>query len=101
MTATQLIESYVDDVVRRVDRKRRNDVGVELRALLGDELAGQAESAGRPADMDMAMELLRRFGRPADVAVRYRAGIPDRRAGGWSCVRPADGDRHGAGVDRG
>jgi len=77
MNAQELIEAYVDDVVRRLDRKRRNDVGVELRALLADELKAQATDTGRPADVTMAMELLRRFGRPEDVATRYRApGFP-------------------------
>ena len=86
MTANQLIESYVDDVVRRVERKRRNDVGVELRALLTDELNGQAEIAGRPADVDMAMDLLCRFGRPEDVALRYRKP-------GFPIIEPADGPK--------
>ena len=84
MTANQLIESYVDDVVRRVERKRRNDVGVELRLLLSEELQGQAEMAGRPSDVDMAMDLLRRFGRPEDVALRYRKP-------GFPIIEPADG----------
>jgi len=84
MNANQLIESYVDDVVRHVERKRRNDVGVELRTLLGDELQGQAATAGRPADLDMAMDLLRRFGRPEDVALRYRNP-------GFPIIEPADG----------
>jgi hypothetical protein len=84
MTANQLIESYVDDVVRRVERKRRNDVGVELRALLADELQGLADAAGRKADMDMAMNLLSRFGRPEDVALRYRKP-------GFPIIEPADG----------
>ena len=77
MNAQQLIEAYVDDVVRRLGRKQRNDVGVELRTLLGDELRAQASGEGKPADVEMAMSLLRRFGRPEDVAVRYRKpGFP-------------------------
>ena len=77
MNAQELIEAYVDDVVRRLDRKRRNDVGVELRALLADELKAHATDSGRKADVPMAMELLRRFGRPEDVAAHYRApGFP-------------------------
>ena len=77
MTPNELIEAYVNDVVRRLGRKWRNDVGVELRTLLGDELRAQASGEGRPADVDMAMSLLRRFGRPEDVAVRYRKpGFP-------------------------
>jgi hypothetical protein len=83
MNATQLIEAYVDDVVRLVERKRRNDVGVELRLLLTDELQARAADAGRPADVDMAMDLLSRFGRPEDVAVRYRKP-------GFAIIEPTD-----------
>lgn len=83
MTANELIEAYVDDVVRQLARKQRNDVGVELRALLGEELQTQVEIAGRPADEAMALDLLRRFGRPADVAARYRTT-------GFALIDPAD-----------
>jgi hypothetical protein len=83
MTANELIEAYVNDVVRQLARKQRNDVGVELRALLGEELQTQVEIAGRPADEVMALELLRRFGRPADVAARYRTT-------GFAVIDPAE-----------
>lgn len=77
MDANALIEAYVDDVVRHIDRKRRNDVGWELRALLREELAGDAADAGRAADRALAVALLRRFGRPEEVAARYREpGFP-------------------------
>lgn len=78
-----LIESYVDDVVRRLPRRQRNDVGFELRALLEEELDGQADAAGRPADEAMAFALIRGFGRPQDVADRYRPA-------GFVIIRPAD-----------
>ncbi len=84
MNAHELIAAYVDDVVRHVERKRRNDVGVELRLLLEDELNGQAEIAGRKPDVEMAMDLLRRFGRPEDAALRYRKP-------GFPIIEPADG----------
>ena len=38
MDAKSLIDSYVDDVARRLPRKIRNEVGLKLRALLTDEL---------------------------------------------------------------
>lgn len=78
-----LIESYVTDVVRRLPRRQRNDVGFELRALLGEELDGLAADAGRPADEAMAFALIRGFGRPQDVADRYRPA-------GFVIIRPAD-----------
>ena len=71
MNANEVIESYVRDVARCLPRRKRNDVAFELRALLGDELAAKAEAEGRAPDRAMAMELLRRFGRPAEAAGRY------------------------------
>ncbi len=72
MKPSDLIETYVDDVARRLPRKLRGDVGLELHALLGEELQARADSAGRPADEAMALALLSGFGLPADVADRYR-----------------------------
>jgi hypothetical protein len=66
-----LIESYVDDVARRLPRKSRNEVGLELRALLADELASVAAQTGRPADSELALQVLAKFGRPEHVAARY------------------------------
>ncbi len=82
MDAQQLIESYVDDVALRLPRKLRNDVGLELRALLGDELKAAAEMVGRPPDVDLAIEVLRKFGRPEDVAARYH------RPRGFDLIEP-------------
>lgn len=70
-TPMAVIEAYVTDVVRRLPRRLRNDVGYELRALLGEELRGRAGDEGRLADAAMALELVNRFGRPEDVAERY------------------------------
>lgn len=83
MDPKALIESYVDDVARRLPRRQRNDVGFELRALLNEELDGLAADAGRPADEAMALSLIRGFGRPQDVADRYRPA-------GFVIIRPAD-----------
>ncbi len=83
MTANDLIEAYVADVARRLPRAQRNDVAFELRALLREELQARAEDAGRDADPALATELLRGFGRPAEVAARYRPPL--------TIVDPADG----------
>ncbi len=83
MDPSVLIESYVDDVVRRLPRRLRADAGFELRSLLADELAGRAAGAGRAADEAMAMELLRGFGRPKDVAERYRGD-------GFTIIEPSE-----------
>lgn len=85
MNADEVIESYVIDVAARLPRKQRNDVAFELRVLLNEELQAKAEAAGRGADAAMAVELLRDFGRPADVAARYRPTL--------TIIDPADGHR--------
>jgi hypothetical protein len=84
MDPKAVIESYVDDVVRRLPRRQRADVELELRSLLGEELAGRSASAGRPADEAMAVALLSSFGSPQDVAERYGTG-------GFLIIRPAAG----------
>jgi hypothetical protein len=76
MSANDVIESYVRDVARLLPNKRRDDVALELRALLQEELAGKAEAAGRAPDRAMAMALLAGFGRPAEAAARYEPRKP-------------------------
>lgn len=84
MDPKTVIESYVDHVVRAIPRGQRADVGFELCSLLGEELEGMAQEAGRPADDAMALALLNRFGPPWEVAERY--GPP-----GFLIIRPAAG----------
>lgn len=87
MTPEAVIEAYVGDVARRLPRARRNDVALELRALLFEELQGKAEAQGRAADEAMALSLVRGFGAPDDVAERYRAPgfviVPAARTAGF------------------
>ena len=83
MNANDVIESYVTDVAVRLPSKQRNDVAFELRALLNEGLQDKAEAAGRVVDAAMATEFLRAFGRPADVAARYRPTL--------IIIDPADG----------
>jgi hypothetical protein len=83
-----LIDAYVNDVVRRLPARQRRDVGFELRALLREELKGRAGDAARFPDEDMALQLLRNFGRPDDVAARYHppgdAIIPPNQTSGFA-----------------
>lgn len=74
MDARTVIESYVRDVTRRLPRQTQADVALELRALLTEELAARA--AGGPASEAMAIELVRSFGAPGEVAARYRPAAP-------------------------
>ncbi|HVY89753.1 MAG TPA: hypothetical protein VG942_12840 [Hyphomonadaceae bacterium] len=66
-----VLEAYVLDVVRRLPRRQRNDVGVELRNLLAESLRDRAADAGHAANNQMALDIVRDFGRPDDVAARY------------------------------
>lgn len=63
MKPADVIESYVRAVAAQLPGKQRADVAAELRALLAEELAGGDEAA--------ALALVRRFGRPSEVAARY------------------------------
>lgn len=85
MNANDVIESYVTEVALLLPRRQRNDVAFELRALLTEGLQDKADAAGRSADAAMAIELLRAFGGPEDVAARYRPTL--------TIIDPADGYR--------
>lgn len=67
MNTQVLIDAYVADVLRHLPRGERNEVGVELRGLLGDMLAERGEHAGQ-AELVAALQA---FGSPEEVAARY------------------------------
>jgi len=69
MTADELIDSYVADVVTLLPRRQRRDVAQELRVLLREE--ADAAAGGHASREQAARSLLAGFGRPADVAARY------------------------------
>jgi hypothetical protein len=71
MDAQVVIDSYIDNIAARLPRKLRNDVGVELRTLLVEQLTAAAADAGRAPDEKLAIDVARRFGRPEEVAARY------------------------------
>ena len=71
MDVDALIESYVEDVVQQLPRKQRQDVALELRGLVRDELQSRAASKEVPLDADIALNGLRAFGKPQEVAARY------------------------------
>lgn len=85
MNANDVIESYVTDVALRLPRRQRNDVAFELRALIDEGLQDRADAEGRAVDAPMATDFLQAFGRPRDVAARYRPTL--------TIIDPADGHR--------
>jgi hypothetical protein len=73
-----LIERYIQDVSHRLPRRLRGDVEKELRSSLHDALDAHAANAGggveSAAPDDHVVELLRKFGPPAQLAASYRSG---------------------------
>jgi hypothetical protein len=82
MHATEVIETYIDDTVRLLPRRQRDDVATELRSLLNEELHARAQESGRPPDESLALSLVRAYGRPNEVAARYQPP--------WAIIDPAD-----------
>jgi hypothetical protein len=90
MSTNDVIDAYVGDVVRRLPRAGRNEIGFELRQHLVEMLAERAEAQGRDADDAMVLNLLREFGAPAEVAARYAppgpAAIPAEKTRSFAIV---------------
>jgi hypothetical protein len=82
MRATDVIEAYIDDTVRLLPRRQREDVARELRSLLNEELHARAQESGRPPDEASAVSLVRGHGSPNEAAARYQAP--------WAIIDPAD-----------
>jgi hypothetical protein len=83
MNANDVIDCYVTEVAVQLPRKQRNDVAFELLALINEGLQDKAEATGRAVDATMATDFLNAFGRPAEVAARYRPTL--------TIIDPADG----------
>ena len=67
-----LIDRYVAEVGKRLLLvKGRKDIEKELRSTLEDMLEERAQSAGKPADEAMQMELLKEYGSPEKIAETY------------------------------
>jgi hypothetical protein len=82
MRADQVIEMYVDDTVRLLPKRQRDDVAAELRSLLNEELDARARDSGCPADETLALSLVRGYGSPGEAAARYQPT--------WTVIDPAD-----------
>jgi hypothetical protein len=72
MNATEVIETYIEDTVRFLPSRQRDDVAAKLRSLLNDELHARAHESGCSPDEALALSLVRGFGRPNEVAARYQ-----------------------------
>ncbi len=72
MDATEVLEAYINDTVRLLPTRQRDDIAVELRSLLSDELQARSRESGCPPDAVMALALVRGHGRPNEFAARYQ-----------------------------
>ncbi len=82
MCATEVIETYIDDTVRLLPRRQRDDVATELRTLLNEEMHARAQESGRLPDEALALSLVCGYGSPNEVAARYQPA--------WTIIDPAD-----------
>jgi hypothetical protein len=71
MDTHAIIDDYINNVAAKLPRKQRNDIGLELRSLLTEQVRSAAQTAGRSPDGELTVEVLRHFGRPDEVAARY------------------------------
>ncbi len=73
MTADEILDTCVRAVAQALPRMQRDDVALELRALLGEELAARARAIGRTPDRARMMALLKDHGRPMSPSATTHA----------------------------
>ena len=69
--STNLIDTYVSEVGRRLPRKTRADIEAEIRSILQDMLEERSQKTGKPVDDEMTFEVLKAYGAPDKVAATY------------------------------
>jgi hypothetical protein len=68
-----LFERYAEEVGSYLPRRKRKDIQLEILSLLEDSLDDLSAREGRPADEDLAMEVLKAHGAPVKFARAYQA----------------------------
>ena len=66
-----LLDRYVDAVRRYLPRAQRNDIAMELREILQSQVEEQQQGREGPLSDEELSLILKRYGRPRDVAARY------------------------------
>lgn len=69
--STNLIDTYVSEVGRRLPKKTRADIEAEIRSILQDMLEERSQKTGKPVDDEMTLEVLKSYGAPEKVAATY------------------------------
>ncbi len=70
--STNLIDTYVSEVGRRLPRKTRSDIEAEIRSILQDMLEERSQKTGKAVDEEMTLEILKEYGAPEKVAATYQ-----------------------------
>jgi hypothetical protein len=71
--STNLIDTYVSEVGRRLPGKNRLDIQAEIRSILQDMQEERSRKAGKPVDEEMTLEVLKEYGSPEKVAATYQS----------------------------
>ncbi len=67
-----LFKNYAEEAGRYLPRRKREDIQLEIYTMLEDALEDKSCQLGKPADEEMALEMLREFGPPINFAAAYR-----------------------------
>jgi len=70
--STNLIDTYVSEVGRRLPKKTRSDIEAEIRSILQDMLEERSQKTAKPVDEEMTLEVLKAYGAPEKVAATYQ-----------------------------
>jgi hypothetical protein len=68
---TNLIDTYVLEIGRRLSKRTRADIQAEIRSTLQDMLEERSKESGKPVDDEMILEVLKAYGAPEKVAGTY------------------------------
>jgi hypothetical protein len=69
--STNLIDTYVSEVGRRLPKKTRSDIEAEIHSILQDMLDERSQKTGKPVDEEMTIDILKAYGAPEKVAATY------------------------------
>ena len=70
--STNLIDTYVFEIGRRLPRKTHTDIEAEIRSILQDMLEERSQKTGKPIDEEMTLDVLKAYGAPEKVAATYQ-----------------------------
>ena len=73
--STNLIDTYVSEVGRRLPRKTRADIEAEIHSAIQDVLEERSQKTGKPVDDELILAILKEYGDPEKVAASY---MPER-----------------------